>query len=227
MTAAGVVNAPNARKKHNERCLTSVIIRELVVAFPTWWKEHKLTTTHHEFEQVILDVAGAVAFGEGRAVGEDDRGFGGFQGVQWRLVGRVGEVDDHPQTIHLLYHSLIKKKRNTWKKLVGTSFPSNLSSALQSYCSHLSVSLLSYESRSTPEARKKNWTGSYTSSYIPDNTKWSNCKPAISTEDVSRNIRPIFFLRSSRIRFDLLSYESKPTDKREQYDWRAEKSLDL
>ena len=38
--------------------------------------------------------------------------------------------------------------------------------------------------------------------------------------------RPIFFLRSSRIRVNLLSYESIPTDKREQYDWRAEKNLD-
>ena len=35
--------------------------------------------------------------------------------------------------------------------------------------------------------------------------------------------RPIFFLRSSRIRINLLSYESKPTDKQEQYDWIAEK----
>ena len=30
------------------------------------------------------------------------------------------------------------------------------------------------------------------------------------------------FLRSSRIRVDLQSYESKPTDKQEQYDRRAE-----
>ena len=35
-----------------------------------------------------------------------------------------------------------------------------------------------------------------------------------------------FFLRSSRIRVGLLSYESKLTDKRGQYDWRAEKNLD-
>ena len=35
--------------------------------------------------------------------------------------------------------------------------------------------------------------------------------------------RPIFFLQSSRIRVHLLSYESKTTDKREQYDWRPEK----
>ena len=36
----------------------------------------------------------------------------------------------------------------------------------------------------------------------------------------------LFFLRSSRIRVDLLSYERKTTDKREQYDWRAEKNSD-
>ena len=35
----------------------------------------------------------------------------------------------------------------------------------------------------------------------------------------------IFFVRSSRISVDLLSYESKTTDKQEQYDWRAEKNL--
>ena len=37
--------------------------------------------------------------------------------------------------------------------------------------------------------------------------------------------RPIFFLRFSCIRVDRLSYESKPIDKREQNDWRAEKNL--
>ena len=36
-----------------------------------------------------------------------------------------------------------------------------------------------------------------------------------------------FFLRSSRIGVDLLSYESKTTDKREQYDWMVEKNLDV
>ena len=35
-----------------------------------------------------------------------------------------------------------------------------------------------------------------------------------------------FFSRSSRIRVDLLSYESKTTVKQEQYDFRAEKKLD-
>ena len=38
--------------------------------------------------------------------------------------------------------------------------------------------------------------------------------------------RPDFYLLSSRNRADLLSYESKPTDKREQYDFKGEKNLD-
>ena len=41
----------------------------------------------------------------------------------------------------------------------------------------------------------------------------------------NRHTRPDFLLRSSRIRADLLSYESKPTDKQEQYDWTDEKKL--
>ena len=35
----------------------------------------------------------------------------------------------------------------------------------------------------------------------------------------------IVFLRSNRIRVDLLSYDSKSTAKREQYDWMTEKKL--
>ena len=38
--------------------------------------------------------------------------------------------------------------------------------------------------------------------------------------------RPIFFLRSTHIRVDLLSYEGKMTAKQGQYDWRAEKNSD-
>ena len=38
--------------------------------------------------------------------------------------------------------------------------------------------------------------------------------------------RPNFFLQSSRITVKLLSYESKRTDKRGQYDRRAPKNLD-
>ena len=35
-----------------------------------------------------------------------------------------------------------------------------------------------------------------------------------------------FFLHFRHIRVDLLSYKSKTTDKREQYDWRTEKNID-
>ena len=38
--------------------------------------------------------------------------------------------------------------------------------------------------------------------------------------------QPNFSLRSSRNRVDLILYEKKTTDKREQYDWMAEKNLD-
>ena len=40
------------------------------------------------------------------------------------------------------------------------------------------------------------------------------------------NYPSIFFLLSSRIRVNLLSYEREMTDEREQYNWRAEKNLD-
>ena len=42
----------------------------------------------------------------------------------------------------------------------------------------------------------------------------------------SGNLPLEFFLRSSHNRVDLLSYERKPTDKRDQYDWIAEENLD-
>ena len=41
-----------------------------------------------------------------------------------------------------------------------------------------------------------------------------------------RHTRPNFFQRSSRIRVNLLLYESKTTNKRQQNDWRAKKNLD-
>ena len=43
---------------------------------------------------------------------------------------------------------------------------------------------------------------------------------------LSWGTRPDFCLRSSRIRVDLPLYESKPTDKQEEFDWKAEKHLD-
>ena len=73
-------------------------------------------------------------------------------------------------------------------------------SVLQSHCSRLSIGLLSYDNRSTLlQLDKRTFLDGHT--------------------------RPIFFRRSSRIRVDLLSYESKPTYKWEQYDWRAAKKI--
>ena len=48
----------------------------------------------------------------------------------------------------------------------------------------------------------------------------------LSSPTKSAATRPNFFLQSCHIRVDLQSYESKPTDKWEQYDWRADKNLD-
>ena len=51
--------------------------------------------------------------------------------------------------------------------------------------------------------------------------------PTICCHRLSSRLFSInFFLRSSRIRVDLLSLESKPTEKREQYNWRAKKIFD-
>ena len=44
--------------------------------------------------------------------------------------------------------------------------------------------------------------------------------------NISAASRLDFLLRSSRIRVNLLSYDSKPTDKREQYNWMSEFFLD-
>ena len=43
---------------------------------------------------------------------------------------------------------------------------------------------------------------------------------------VKTNPVQMLFLRSSRIRVDLLLYECRTTDKPEQYDRKAEKNLD-
>ena len=51
----------------------------------------------------------------------------------------------------------------------------------------------------------------------------------VSTQRVARRkrrTRPDFFLRSSRIIVNLLSYESNATDKQEQYNVMADKNLD-
>ena len=61
----------------------------------------------------------------------------------------------------------------------------------------------------TARGRQKNWMGSL----------------QIYKELIDR-ISTNFFLRSRRIRVNLQFYESKPTDKREQYDWYERKTTD-
>lgn len=42
----------------------------------------------------------------GGRVAKDDGGFGELERGAGRLPGGVGEVDDHPQPVHLLHHRL-------------------------------------------------------------------------------------------------------------------------
>ena len=53
------------------------------------------------------------------------------------------------------------------------------------------------------------------------NAGWTHTR---TTKPVITHSRPDFLRRSSCISVDLLSYDSKPTEKREQWDWRAEKN---
>ena len=109
--------------------------------------------------------------------------------------------------------------------------PSKFFLALHSFCCRLSVILLSYDSRSTIipvqlDRRKKIWS-SLSVCLLSYNSR-STLIRLDGRKKIGRELpaRPNFFLRSSRIRADLISYEGIPTDKREQYDWRAEKNLD-
>ena len=70
--------------------------------------------THNQFEQIILDVPGAVANGERRGVREDDWRLRALQSVHGSLVGGVRQVDYHAQPVQLLYHSLVSREMETW-----------------------------------------------------------------------------------------------------------------
>ena len=98
---------------------------------------------------------------------------------------------------------------------------SNFFSALQSYCSRFSVSLLLYDSRST----------------LLQLDHWKKIGQEIVIHNIAisciylSTLRLIiypskFFLQSGRNRVNLVLYESKQTDKRKQYDWKAEKTLE-
>ena len=88
-----------------------------------------------------------------------------------------------------------------------------------------------------PKNEDKIWSGkfepqseTYCLRTVRNVNKIRLCDPCMHCDntfkDASFITRPIFFVRSRRIRVDRLSYESKTTDKRQQNDWRARKNLD-
>ena len=157
----------------------------------------------------------------------------------------------HDESCLLAASCIIKKQQSTpcSSQMVGIKWfcpianwfchPSNFFSGIQSYCSRVSVGLLSYDSRLTlirMDQRWKFWPlfsiysslftsfchhGNYLNYYhfcfIAKVVLWSPSGLLYSTK---------FFLRSGCTRVDLLSYDRKPTDKRDQYDWMTEKKLD-
>ena len=106
-------------------------------------------------------------------------------------------------------------------------------SAIKSYCSHISVVLLSYDSRSTL-IRRDSWESivgylntlpkrAYFTTYFERTDKYI----AVGFQLVYGFLvtHSNFSQPSCYIRVDLLSYESKTIYKWEQYDWRAEKKI--
>ena len=84
--------------------------------------------------------------------------------------------------------------------------------ATQSYCPHISVGLLTYDSISTL-IRLNSWKQfEWVAMYFKKMCQRFSSLPAI------------FFLRSSRDWLGFLSYDCKMTDIQEQYDWMSEKN---
>ena len=102
----------------------------------------------------------------------------------------------------------------------ASSFPLHSDRRLEATCSSVQIFFLHpvllepicYWSRANRQINESHTTG------------W--LKKIWTGWELHSNARPIFFLRSRRIRVNLLTYERKMTDKWEQYDWRAEKNLD-
>ena len=63
---------------------------------------------------------------------------------------------------------------------------------------------------------RENWTGAQVAGSL-HSYRIHNC---------DTTTQPNFFLRSSRNKVDLLSFENKTTDKREQYDWMGGKKIE-
>ena len=67
---------------------------------------HTHTLSYQFMQQPIRNIAAVVADGVGGGVAEDHGSLGDTNGRPGRLPGAVGEVHDHPQSVHLLHHRL-------------------------------------------------------------------------------------------------------------------------
>ena len=142
-----------------------------------------------------------------------------------------------------LYEAKFRSAFRESAKYFRSSFiPSKFFSAFQSYCPRSSVVLLSHDSRSTLvwlDGRKKNWSSKDAQTRICKSTPTTLSVLSIQTGvwhhppqrvPFGANVHvctcPDFFLQSSGNWFDMLSYGSKTTDKREQYRWSAVKKIE-
>ena len=64
------------------------------------------TPTDQKVQDVIWDVTAVGAEGKGAGMAEDDRGGGDVQRVVHGVQGRVRQVHQHPQPVHLSHHTL-------------------------------------------------------------------------------------------------------------------------
>ena len=116
------------------------------------------------------------------------------------------------------------------------------------FCNPVVLELICYRTtanrlinkRNTTTGQRKNWTGSCFDPYnllclaarkiifsfgrVSCGTYTDGRVTGIRTADWIRVDH--FFVRCCRIRVDLLTYESKTTDKQQQNEWRAKKNLD-
>ena len=106
--------------------------------------------------------------------------------------------------------------------------PSKIFSSLQLFCSRFSVGLLSYNSRTTLiRLDCRNFFGRVLSLFLLFEQKRFFWQEARYLQNGRRSINYAvhsseFFSALKCIRVNLPSYESKMSNKREQYDWRAE-----
>ena len=83
--------------------------------------------SHHQLEHVVGHVAPVLAHAVGRGVAEDHGGLGQLQHGLHGGRGRVGQVDDDAQSVHLLHDALrgdgAQGTRTAWRVSAGTLGP--------------------------------------------------------------------------------------------------------